>query len=179
METSRRNQLVLGALVLALLGVVYVNWPKEAGTSGPSSQAVQRKTASPATVGGGESVRLNALKSERPELGTIERNLFRFKARPVAASGPGRGAPPPPPVAAVAPPAPAGPPPIAMKFIGLVESPLPAQRIAVLSDVRGVYEGREGDVIEGRYRIMRIGQESIEMAYLDGRGRQTIRLSGS
>jgi hypothetical protein len=66
-----------------------------------------------------------------------------------------------------------------MKFIGVVEAVSPAQRIAVLSDARGVYEGREGDVIEGRYRIVRIGQESIEMAYLDGRGRQTIRLSGS
>jgi len=31
----------------------------------------------------------------------------------------------------------------------------------------------------GQYRILRISAESIEMAYLDGRGRQTIRLSGS
>ncbi len=85
----------------------------------------------------------------------------------------------------VAPPAPTGPPPppppppIPYKFIGLVESG-PAKRIAVLSDGRGspVY-GREGDIIEGRYRILRIGAESIEMEHIDGRGRQTIRLSGS
>jgi hypothetical protein len=38
--------------------------------------------------------------------------------------------------------------------------------------------GKEGDVIDGRYRIVRIGVESIELTYLDGRGRQTIRLSG-
>jgi hypothetical protein len=31
----------------------------------------------------------------------------------------------------------------------------------------------------GQYRILRIGAESIEMSYLDGRGRQTIRLTGS
>jgi hypothetical protein len=51
--------------------------------------------------------------------------------------------------------------------------------MAVLSDNRGVYWGREGDTIEGRYRIVRIGTESIELAHLDGNGRQTIRLSGS
>ena len=38
--------------------------------------------------------------------------------------------------------------------------------------------GKEGDIIDGRYRILKIGTESIEMAYPDGRGRQTIRLTG-
>ena len=66
-----------------------------------------------------------------------------------------------------------------MRFIGLVEAPQQAQKIAVLSDGRGIYQGREGDIIEGRYRILRIGVESVDMAYVDGRGRQTIRLSGS
>ena len=50
----------------------------------------------------------------------------------------------------------------------------------MLSDGRGpcAVHGKEGDIIEGRYRIVRIGDESIEMEYLDGRGRQTIRLTG-
>ena len=82
----------------------------------------------------------------------------------------------------VAPPGPVGPappPPIVLKFIGTVEAPgRSAQKIAVLSDGRNVFHGREGDIIEGRFRILRIGAESIEMAYLDGRGRQTIRLTG-
>jgi len=74
---------------------------------------------------------------------------------------------------------PAPPPPIALKFIGTVETPgQSAKKIAVLSDGRNVFHGREGDIIEGRFRILRIGAESIEMAYLDGRGRQTIRLTG-
>jgi hypothetical protein len=66
-----------------------------------------------------------------------------------------------------------------MRFIGLMEATEHAQKIAVLTDGRGIYQGREGDIIEGRYRILKIGVESVEMAYLDGRGRQTIRLSGS
>jgi hypothetical protein len=49
----------------------------------------------------------------------------------------------------------------------------------VLSDGRGnVFNGKEGDVIEGRYRLLRVGNDSADLIYLDGRGRQTIRLSG-
>jgi hypothetical protein len=66
-----------------------------------------------------------------------------------------------------------------MRFIGIVEAPERSQKIAILTVGRGIYRGREGDIIEGRYRLLRIGVESIEMAYLDGQGRQTIRLSGS
>jgi hypothetical protein len=65
-----------------------------------------------------------------------------------------------------------------LKFIGIVEAPGQALKIAVLSDGRNVFYGREGDIIEGRYRILRIGAESLEIAYADGRGRQTIRLTG-
>jgi len=39
--------------------------------------------------------------------------------------------------------------------------------------------GIEGGTVAGRYRVLRIGAESIEMSYLDGRGRQTIRQTGS
>ena len=49
----------------------------------------------------------------------------------------------------------------------------------MLTDGRGVYYGIEGSVIEGQYRIVRIGTDSIDMTYLDGRGRRTIPLSGS
>lgn len=66
-----------------------------------------------------------------------------------------------------------------MRFIGLLEATEHAEKIAVLTDGRGIYHGREGDIIEGRYRILKIGVESVDVAYLDGRGRQTIRLSGS
>ena len=38
--------------------------------------------------------------------------------------------------------------------------------------------GVEGEIILGQYQILKIGNESIEMAYPDGRGRQTIRLTG-
>jgi len=65
------------------------------------------------------------------------------------------------------------------KFIGVLEQGPGKPTIAVLSDSRGnVFHGIEGETIEGRYKILRVGVESIEMSYLDGRGRQTIRLTG-
>src|SRR6185436_5718785 len=146
-----------------------------AAGSASAPRAARQQTLAATTA---PDVRLEALEAERPKPAPTERDLFRFKQKP----------PPPPPkpmAMPVAPPMPTGPPPppppppIPFKFIGLVESG-PAKRIAVLSDGRGapVY-GREGDIIEGRYRILRIGAESIEMEHIDGRGRQTIRLSGS
>jgi hypothetical protein len=65
-----------------------------------------------------------------------------------------------------------------LKFIAVV-SRRAGVKIAMLTDGRGVYYGSEGSVIEGQYRIVRIGLDSIEMTYLDGRGRRTIPLSGS
>jgi hypothetical protein len=72
------------------------------------------------------------------------------------------------------------PPPITLKFIGIIDVGQSKKIVAVLSDGRGapVY-GSEGETVLGQYRILRIGTESIEMSYLDGRGRQTIRFTGS
>lgn len=179
MEAERRKYVLLAALALALVATMYRAWPS--GTSvarvQPSNQQGQRTAAGrTAPAAAAPDVHLDALDGDRPKPGPSERNLFRFKPK----------APPPPPPSAArgAGPAsasvPAGPPPpIAFKFIGVVEAPDQTAKIAVLSDGRNVFHGREGDIIEGRYRIVRIGAESIEMAYLDGRGRQTIRLTGS
>jgi hypothetical protein len=126
-------------------------------------------------------VHLEALNGERPIPVQANRNLFRFKPAP---------APPPPPPRVVQPvearPVPSPPPgvppppPIPLKFIGIVQASQGTTRIAALVDATGhPYHGAEGEVVAGQYRVLKISPESIEMAYLDGRGRQVIRLSGS
>jgi len=74
-----------------------------------------------------------------------------------------------------------GPPPIPLKFVGTMQ--VGGRTMAVLSDASGLQRnpvyGFEGDTILGQYRLVRVSAESIEMTYLDGRGRQTIRFSGS
>ena len=53
-------------------------------------------------------------------------------------------------------------------------------RVAVLTDgtPRPTLYGRQGDVIEGRYRLLRVENDSIEIAYLDGTGRRRIPKTG-
>jgi len=174
---------LLGALVVVLSVVVWMMYgPKTADAiAAPSKEkSAKRGQVASGPRGAAPDVRLEQLEAERIKPDDGPRNPFRFKPKP----------PPPPPVqpaqrpvAAAAPvpsgpPPPAPPPPITLKFIGKME-PKGQPKIALLSDGQGhTISGREGDAIEGRYRILRIGVESIEMAYLDGRGRQTIRLGG-
>jgi hypothetical protein len=188
MATERR-QLLLLALVIVLVTAVYAMWPatSTAPTAASKTQGApgggRSSETQPATPAAPD-VHLESLDAERPKPGPPERDLFRFKA-PKPAAAPPSSRPPPSaePSAASAPEATgaqaAQVPPITLKFIGLMESPTQAQKIAVLSDGRGTpFYGREGEIVEGRYRILRIGVESIDIAYADGRGRQTIRLTG-
>jgi hypothetical protein len=179
MATERQKQIWLAALLIVLAIVAFRAFTNTSAipppsSNGPAGAPPPRRAAQP--TGGAPDVHLDALDAERPKPAAAERDLFRFKPKPPP--------PAPKPVVPVVPPAPAGPPPppppppIPYKFIGLVSGD--AKKIAVLSDGRGapVY-GREGDIIDGRYRILRIGVESIEMEHIDGQGRQTIRLGGS
>ena|SRR5436190_3468040 len=191
MATERRRQLVLGVLLVVLAFVLYraVTYQPTAGAQGTTSSGTRassngrartaasgRLTEPPATA---PDVHLRALDDERPKPIDGDRNLFRFKPKP-----PPPPPPAPPPIVRTAPPiVPTGPPPlpaIPLKFFGIVEATTQSKRIAALVDSTGhQFYGREGEVVAGQYRILKIGAESIEMAYLDGRGRQTIRLSGS
>lgn len=176
---QRRLNLLLGALAVTVVGAAaYELWPApEAAPTRAAARPGTRATA-PASITA-PNVHLQALRSGTPPPDTpLARDLFRFKEK-APAPRPVRAAVAPPVTSPPPPPPPSGPPPIALRFIGLVEAPQQAQKIAILSDGRGIYQGREGDIIEGRYRILRIGVESVDMAYVDGRGRQTIRLSGS
>jgi hypothetical protein len=139
-----------------------------------------------ATSGGGaagvEDLQLESLGPSGEVDATPERNPFRFERRRVATATPAPVSVPQTdvrPPAPIVPSVPQGPPPIPLRYIGFLDSMGDRPRIAVLSDGRGsVFNGREGDIIDGRYRLERIGTESAELVYLDGRGRQTLRLSG-
>ena len=128
-------------------------------------------------------VQLEALDGARTGPEEAERNPVVFGTRvvsPEASRSRSAGsARPAPPIMPSPPPGPPPLPPIPFKFIGLVEDASGARRLAVLSDSKGlVVHGTQGAIIDGRFRILSIGPESIEIAYADGRGRQTLRLTG-
>jgi hypothetical protein len=191
MATERRRKALLGLLVVALLAWTIYQLLPATSTAPPASsnrQAVatrgtgRAEQAAPSQgTPGAPDVHLEALEAEKPKPTGTDRNLFRYKPK----------APPPPPPAppkaaepvVTGPPAPVGPPPpppvppIPLKFIGIMGPE--NGKIAVLSDSKGPpIPAKEGELVLGQYRVLKIGVESVEVAYADGRGRVTLRLSG-
>jgi hypothetical protein len=173
-----RQVLLLVAVSLVLVVVVLARRSETPAGRAPAPSNSRRARAADANTTPPADVKLELLKTAPSGLEPSTRNPFQFKPK----------APPPAPVpAAIAapivvapPPVPQGPPPpppIALKYIGVLDT---AQgRVAVFRDNGGdIVNGKEGDIIDGRYRLLKIGVESADLAYVDGRGRQTIRLSG-
>ena len=187
MAVDRRVQWLGATLIIGVVAVMaarsVTETPPDAGAARgratqPRANAPTPETAAPVTVN------LESLKRERESPGDAQRDPFRFRPRaeppPAATRIPGVAddqvdAPPPPPRVPTGPPP---PPPITLKFIGLVQK-ADGTKFAVLSDGKGPpMSGTEGEDIDGRYRILKIGTESLEIAYIDGRGRTTLRLTG-
>jgi hypothetical protein len=169
--------LLAGLLVLLAAVVAYQLWGARAPvgaptTASPAGAARTQAATYPTEV---PDVHLESLQQQKPEPTEGGRNLFREKPPPP---------PPPPPPRATAnlraapqvPTGPPPPPPINLKFIGLVEAG--GRSVAVLSDGRDILYGREGEIVDGRYLIVKINVETIEVSYPDGTGRRVIRLTG-
>ena len=187
---------MLGAILAVLAGVVYWNStraettpeefsaamrqsdPGAAGAPGAAPPAAARQRPSgPLQI---PAVSLASLDRAQPEPADSGRDPFRFESASSAPGGGARGtAGPPParPVAPALPQEPPGPPPIPLKFIGIAKQG-EGRMYAVLRDERGIYYGAEGDVVEGRYRVLRVSADVVELSYVDGRGRVSLPMSG-
>jgi hypothetical protein len=183
MPADSKRLAIGGAAVLLLLAMWWF-WPSTSPAMAVVNATPAERAAGTTTPAGGGNavgpVKLDALTSARSEPGGDPRNPFRFRPK----------APPPPPPRPLTPPStepprpmvpqgPPPPPPIPLKFIGVLER-ANGVKWAVLSDGKSSVPlyGKDGDIIDGRYTIVKIGAESIEMTYTDGRGRQVIRLNG-
>ena len=131
-------------------------------------------------------VRLDALAAPRPQRAAGRRNPFRF------AEEAGADVPAAENTASAAPPAadsarPGLQPATAggggvrrsLRFIAVVDAPQSAGLIAVLSDGETVFQGRVGDTIDGRYRIMSIGTDTAELVFLPTGERQVLHRDGA
>lgn len=184
MPADRRLRWLGATLVVAVVAVMVArsgsDAPLPAAPRRVAPVADNRSGTTPAESVTPVDVNLEALRAAREAPADGGRDPFRF--RPAPAPPPQRipgvaddqSVTPPPPRVPTGPPP---PPPITLKFIGLVQK-ADGTKIAVLSDGKRPISGKEGEEIEGRYKILRVGTESIEIAYIDGRGRQTIRLTG-
>ena len=195
---SREGGRVRGGCWPSLVGLVLVTGcgagtpdpaPGDADAEVTSTAGVAGETAAATGAEDGwQAVRMDEMAGDRSNPEPDGRNPFRFgpprRAAPRSRLGggdpPGPSAVPvsggsPPDLDSVRPP-PGGTGTLPLTFIGFVESPGIEGRVVVLTDGELVFHGRVGDVIDGRYRIVGLGLESVDVEGVDGQGQQTLRL---
>ncbi len=177
---ERRRAVLLLCVLVALAAWVW--WPAAPGMGGAAESGPGPAVVA-SSVGGElgsltlpERVQLEALERAPGPL-QVDRNPFRFGARPLP--------PPPPPTetpvvaAPPAPPQPTGPPPIPLRLSGRVEAP-DGRVVITLKDpgTGALFHATEGEIVDGRYRVIKVGAQSVVVSYLDGSGQRTIALGG-
>jgi hypothetical protein len=175
---QRRRQIVLLAVFVPVaVGLLWYELkPVPAATKPPASNTQTRTTGASAKLP--DPVKLGALDPV-PDEPTEGRNLFKFGEHPPPPRPPQPAyvAPPPPPPGP--PPPPPGPPPIAIKFTGRYAMPDGKVMVQLKDPQSGAtFMAGEGQIVDGRYRLLKIGLESVVMAYLDGTGQRTIGYGG-
>ena len=162
--------------LLGVLGVVLTYQLRPTTTASDAvSPSNPRESAGAASTLQVAEVNLDRLHERSETVTAAKRDPFRFKPKPPPPPPPRVAPPPPPPVIR-----PAGPPPdprpaIQVKYLGFVVSP-GGTRLAILQENpnRPPVTGKQGDIIDGRYRLLRVDAGEIEVAYLDGAQRRRI-----
>ncbi len=135
------------------------------------------------------TLRLDLLaKVQGVDYNGVERNLFLFgAAKPKVTTPPPEAAKPegPKPAAAAKPagaeapgaaPSKPPPPPINLKYFGFANRPGDGRKRAFFLDGEDILVAAEGEVVKKRYKIVRIGINSVVIEDLDFKNQQTLPL---
>ncbi len=202
---SNNRKVVIGVSVLfafALILFVRMVWtstsskaaaPPVAGvpgtTSGKATAPAQRhghikpsdkknaKAAGPATPNLDPRLKLGLLEmAENTDYAGTGRNIFQDQAEPEIPK-PIAPAMPKPQPAATQPYTPPPPPPINLRYFGFANNSGSPVRKAFLSNGDDVFVAAEGDIVNRRYKILRINPTSIEIQDVLSNNTQSIPLS--
>ena len=143
------------------------------------------RTVDPASVD--PTLRLDLLaKVQSVDLSGGARNLFQFGAAPLPKTPEAKIVPKPiAALSAAAPPADAGPPPpppkptappIPLKFYGYANQVRPGVKRAFFLDGDDIIVANEGDLIKQRYKVVRIGINSVVIEDTQFQTQQTLQL---
>lgn len=177
-ENKKKFYAMLGLAVLAVLLVLRAflsfSSPVAASIPNPGTQpeAGRGKASGPPLD---PTLRTDLLKnSEGTEYKGTGRNIFDNQPPPPPLPKPitqiVKNEPPP------APPPPPPPPPIPLKFYGFANKPGQPKSI-FLAQGDDIFIGREGDIINRRYKIIRIQQNQVEIEDVLNNNRQAIPLT--
>jgi hypothetical protein len=115
------------------------------------------------------------------------RNLFQFGQPPVPPPTPEQVAklnhpepvitPQPQVVAPAGPPPPPPPPPIPLKYYGLSTARANGKKVAFFMDGEAIFMASEGEMVQKRYRVVRIGVNSVVLEDTQMKREQSVPLA--
>lgn len=177
---SRRENGLLALVGLAAVLLVSLRLRNPAGA--PAAHAPSEPLP-PAIA----RIGLARLATERPETKAGRRDLFRFgSAREEGDDGELAPAPehvptplPAPTVDTAYVPVPPTPPPLNLKYLGSVENRAGVRVAVLMTDRKEVLTGQAGETVANRYRIARIGLESVDLEDVGSGQSRRIPLRGN
>ncbi len=151
----------------------------------PSLKRRPEDAIDPTTIDPTLRLDLLAKVQEVPLEGSGARSVFQFSSPPppplpkepkIMPKLPGgKAAEQPKPVEA-GPPKPPPPPPINLKYYGFTSARGAARKTAFFLDGEDILVAAEGDLVKKRYKVVRIGVNSVVMEDVDSKSQQTLPL---
>jgi hypothetical protein len=173
---SRREKalLLLVALAALALAIRHLVYPT------PAPAALARSEALPPPI---PRIDLARLDTVHPNAAAGQRDLFRFGAATLEPESAARlsvptPAPAPTMEAVYVPPTP-GLPPLNLKYLGSVENRAGVKVAVLMTDRKEVLTGQAGELVANRYRIARIGLESVDLEDVGSGQSRRIPLRGN
>lgn len=174
---KQRGWIVLLVVAAAVAAWLFIG-RDDAPVAAPSAASAKGGRSS----SGIARIDLARLDAPRGKAQVGRRNLFGFGPGASARGEGEEAAPPPtlsdapPPVTALSsPPA----PPLNVKYIGNLENPEGLKVAVLLTDRREVLWGQVGDVLANRFRIVKIGLESVDIQETGSERIRRIPLRGN
>jgi hypothetical protein len=180
MVKDRRRWIAPGLAVAAAALVGFMVLRNAAPAVAPAASAAE----APKTPGRRDPelprIDLARLDRPRPASGIGRRDLFDFATPPPTPPPPRPSAPPmvetPPPVTVPTPPPLS---PLNIKYIGAFEGKKGLKVAVLMTDRKEVLTGQAGEVVANRYRIVRIGLESVDVQEVGSEQVRRIPLKGT
>ena len=186
MVKERRRWIVPGLAVAAVASVGWVVLRDTGPAVAPSASAAETPKGALRREPELPRIDLARLDRPRPSSGVGRRDLFDFAAPPPTPPPP----PPPPPPRNAAPVEAETPPPVTLptppplapiniKYIGAFEGKKGLKVAVLMTDRKEVLTGQTGEVVANRYRIVRIGLESVDVQEVGTEQVRRIPLKGN
>jgi hypothetical protein len=180
MVKDRRRWIAPGLAVAAAALVGFMVLRNPAPAVAPSASAAEAPKGPGRRDPELPRIDLARLDRPRPASGIGRRDLFDFATPPPAPPPPMPSAPAmteaPPPVTAPTPPPLS---PLNIKYIGAFEGKKGLKVAVLMTDRKEVLTGQAGEVVANRYRIVRIGLESVDVQEVGSEQVRRIPLKGS